>query len=112
MTAPKFILTLEDQCRLVFKTTKGNQMLFLFLQSVTTDPVTKQDKPRLDRWDDRYEFLNLMTNERHVLTCRQFNEFIDKGKFFDFSKSSKYIEHQYDLAKESSLSIIIHISPK
>lgn len=101
---PRVTMHLDDQCRWIFKTRKGNEMLLTFVRIIS--------KPsRNDRWDDVYECLNLETQKRHLITCREFNNYLSTGQFFGLKKTALYAKHEDELVKESLQPIIIQVSP-
>lgn len=100
---PNITMHLDDQCRWSFKTRAGNQMLLTFVS-------LKHDRSVWDRWDDTYEFLNLTTEKRHLLSCRDLNKYFDSGHFYDLKKTSIYKEHELSLAQDSLIKLIIHVN--
>jgi len=101
---PKITMHLDDQCRWVFKTSKGNQMLVTFVRILNKQSIN-------DRWDDVYECLNLSTKERHLITCRDFNKHFSTGSFYDLKKTALYHQHEIELTKGTLQPVIIHVDP-
>ena len=94
---------LDDQCMWVFKTRAGNLMLLSFVN-------IKRDSDFFDREDDIYECINLSTEKRHLITCRDFNKYFETGHFFELRKTKLYKEHEFELVKKSLLKLILHVN--
>lgn len=97
-------LGIEDQCKLIFETKKGNCMLFTFM-FIPENPK----RSTFDCRDYVYEIMNMETGEKHLISGESYDNHIRSG-YFHNPRSTKRYEALIDtLAKESKLQIIFII---
>lgn len=94
-------LGIEDQCKLVFETKKGNSMLFTFMHI----PENPKRSP-YDCSDYVYEIMNMETGEKHLISGESYDKFIASGYFHSPRSTKKYESLIGTLAKESLIQVI------
>ena len=93
---------LQDQCSVTFKTKKGANMLFLFM-NIPPDP----NRSPYDSSDHIYEIMNMETGELFLLNGSKYDNLVKSGYFHSISKTTKYIHLTDVLTKKSSFPFII-----
>lgn len=102
MRTTTFKFGLQDQCCATFKTKKGNDMLFLFMNV----PPNKERNP-LDSSDHLYEIMNMETGERFVITGSKYDNYVKSGYFHSVRNTNKYKELTDKLINGSRFSFIL-----
>jgi len=101
MAVTKNRLGIEDQCRLIFETKKGNNMLFTFMY-IPENPK----RPVFDCSDYIYELMNAETGEKYLMTGEKYDSHVRNGNFHSIKQTKRYEDLIDTLAKESMIKVI------
>lgn len=94
-------LGIDQQCRITFKTKKGNNMLFLFME-IPHNP----NRIPMDCSDFLYEIMNMESGERFVISGSKYDNHVNSGYFHGIMKTEKYVHLQNKLIEGTSLRFI------
>jgi hypothetical protein len=96
-------LGIQDQCRVTFKTKKGNDMLFLFME-------IPHNPKRLghDSGDHLYEIMNMESGERFVINGSKYDNHVRNGYFHTICRTGAYAHLTNKLLEGTSLKFIYH----
>jgi hypothetical protein len=101
MAITKNRLGIEDQCKLIFETKKGNSMLFTFMHI-----PENQKRPVFDCSDYVYELMNAETGEKHLMTGEKYDNYVKIGYFHSIRQTKRYEDLIDVLAKESMIKVV------
>jgi hypothetical protein len=93
---------LQDQCSVTFKTKKGSDMLFLFM-NIPHNP----SRSPYDSSEHIYEIMNMETGETFLLNGSKYDNLVKSGYFHSINRTNKYVHLTDELIKKSSLSFIV-----